>query len=212
MAQYFVIHPTHPQKRLIAQAAKLLRDGGLIAYPTDSCYALGCHTGDKDAMERMRRVRGMDESRHLTLMCRDLAEVATFARVDNARFKFLKSLTPGSYTFILEGTRELPRRILHPRRKTIGVRISGHPVVRALLEELGEPLLSATAMPPGPPGESEPFEEAADIRSRFEHDLALVLDGGHCGSMPTTVIDLTGDEARVLRAGLGPVDLPVENP
>jgi len=202
MAQYFVIHPTHPQKRLVAQAAKIVRDGGLIAYPTDSCYALGCHIGDKDAMERMRRVRGMDEHHHLTLMCRDIGEVAMFARVDNVRYRFLKSLTPGCYTFILEGTHELPRRILHPRRKTIGVRIPDHPVAQALLAELGEPMLSATAIPPG---STEPIDDAADIRARFEHDLALVLDGGSCGGVPTTVIDLTGPEAVVVRKGRGPV-------
>src|SRR5690606_20092393 len=140
MSQYFVIHPDNPQRRLISQAAEIVRDGGVIAYPTDSCYALGCHLGDKDAMTRLRRIRQVDENHHFTVMCRDLSEIATFARVDNAQYRLLKALTPGSYTFILEGTRELPRRLLHPRRKTIGLRVPDHPVAQALLAELNEPL------------------------------------------------------------------------
>ena len=200
MAQYFAVHPTHPQHRLIVQAARILRDGGVIAYPTDSCYAFGCRTGDTDALARLRRLRGFDEHHHLTLMCRDLSEIATYARVDNARFRLLKALTPGSYTFILEGTRELPRRILHARRKTIGLRVPDHPVVRALLEELNGPLLSATAMLPG---EDLPPNDAQDIRQHLERQLDLVLDGGPCGIEPTTVIDLTGEEAVVVRAGKG---------
>lgn len=203
MAQYFVIHPSHPQARLIGQAAQLIRDGGVIAYPTDSCYAFGCHIGDKDAMERMRRMRGVDDRHHLTLMCRDIAEVASFARVDNARYKILKSMTPGSYTFILEGTKELPRRLMHPKRKTIGVRIPDHPVTLALLETLGEPMLSATAIFPG---EEEPADDCALIRQRYEHDLALVMDGGNCGITPTTIVDLTGPEPVLVRSGKGPID------
>jgi len=191
VAQYFAVHPTHPQHRLIVQAARILRDGGVIAYPTDSCYAFGCQTGDTDALARLRRLRGFDEHHHLTLMCRDLSEIATYARVDNARFRLLKALTPGSYTFILEGTRELPRRILH---------VPDHPVVRALLEELNGPLLSATAMLPG---EEVPPNDAQDIRQHLERQLDLVLDGGPCGIEPTTVIDLTGEEAVVVRAGKG---------
>jgi tRNA threonylcarbamoyl adenosine modification protein (Sua5/YciO/YrdC/YwlC family) len=200
VAQYFAVHPTHPQHRLIVQAARILREGGVIAYPTDSCYAFGCQTGDTQALARLRRLRNFDESHHLNLMCRDLSEIATYARVDNARFRLLKALTPGSYTFILEGTRELPRRILHARRKTIGLRVPDHPVARALLEELNGPLLSATAMLAGdeaPPG------DAHEIRERLERQLDLVLDGGPCGTEPTTIIDLTGEDVVVVRAGKG---------
>lgn len=200
MAQLFQIHPTHPQRRLIASAARILRDGGVIAYPTDSCYAFGCHVGDKDAMERLRRLRGMDERRHLTLVCRDLSEIALYARVDNATYRLLRRLTPGSYTFILEGTRELPRRILHARRKTIGVRVPQHPVTQALVEELNEPLLSATAFLPG---EAEPANDARTIRERLEHQLDLVIDSGSCGMQPTTVLDLTGPVPLLVRKGKG---------
>ena len=204
MAQYFAVHPTHPQHRLIAQAAHIIRDGGVIGYPTDSCYALGCLTGDKGAMERMRRIRGVDERHHLTLMCRDLSEIALFARVDNAQYRLLRRLTPGSYTFILEATRELPRRILHARRKTIGLRVPAHAVVQALLRELDAPLLSATAIFPG---DELPVDDAHQLRERAEHDLDLVLDGGPCGLVPTTVIDLTGTSPQILRHGKGPVEL-----
>ena len=204
MAQYFAVHPTHPQPRLIAQAARIVREGGVIAYPTDSCYAFGCRTGDTDALARLRRLRDFDDRHHLTLMCRDLSEIATYARVDNARFRLLKALTPGSYTFILEGTRELPRRILHARRKTIGLRVPDHPVARALLEELDGPLLSATAMLPG---EQVPPNDAQDIREHLERHLDLVLDGGPCGTEPTTIIDLTGDQAVVVREGKGDMSL-----
>lgn len=203
MAQYFSIHPTHPQQRLIMQAANIVRDGGVIGYPTDSCYALGCHLGDKDAADRLRRIRDVDEKHHLTIVCSDLAQVALFARVDNARFRFIKQLAPGGYTFILEATKEMPRRALHARRKTIGVRIPRHAVVRALLEAIGEPLLSATAIIPG---DSEAVSDALELRTRLEHDLALVLDAGPCGTVPTTVIDLTGPQAQVVRQGAGPVD------
>jgi len=200
VAQYFAVHPTHPQHRLIVQAARIVRDGGVIAYPSDSCYAFGCQTGDRGALSRLRRLRGFDESHHLTLMCRDLSEIATYARVDNARFRLLKALTPGSYTFILEGTRELPRRVLHPRRRTIGLRVPDHPVARALLEELDGPLLSATAMLPG---DAMPPNDAQEIRQRLERQLDLVLDSGPCGTEPTTIIDLTGEEMVVLRKGKG---------
>jgi tRNA threonylcarbamoyl adenosine modification protein (Sua5/YciO/YrdC/YwlC family) len=202
MAQYFVIHPTHPQARLIARAAEIVRAGGVIAYPTDSCYALGCHVGDKSAMERLRRIRGVDERHHFTLMCRDLSEIGTYARVDNAQYRLLRMLTPGSYTFILEGTKDLPRRILNPRRKTIGLRVPDHPVALALLAELGEPLLSTTLILPG---DDAPLEDASEIRTRLERDVELVLDGGPCGTAPTTVVDLTGAVPEVLRAGKGPV-------
>jgi tRNA threonylcarbamoyl adenosine modification protein (Sua5/YciO/YrdC/YwlC family) len=202
MAQYFVIHPTHPQARLIARAAEIVRTGGVIAYPTDSCYALGCHVGDKSAMERLRRIRGVDERHHFTLMCRDLSEIGTYARVDNAQYRLLRMLTPGSYTFILEGTKDLPRRILNPRRKTIGLRVPDHPVALALLAELGEPLLSTTLLLPG---DDAPLEDAGEIRTRLERDVELVLDGGPCGTAPTTVVDLTGTAPEVLRAGKGAV-------
>jgi tRNA threonylcarbamoyl adenosine modification protein (Sua5/YciO/YrdC/YwlC family) len=202
VAQYFVIHPTHPQPRLLARAAEIVRGGGVIAYPTDSCYALGCHVGDKAAMERLRRIRGVDERHHFTLMCRDLSELGTFARVDNRQYRLLKTLTPGSYTFILEGTKDLPRRILHPRRKTIGLRVPDHPVALGLLAELGEPLLSTTLVLPG---DDAPLEDAAAIRRRLEHEVDLVLDGGPCGTTPTTGVDLTGAVPEVVREGKGPM-------
>ncbi|MBI2960152.1 MAG: threonylcarbamoyl-AMP synthase [Betaproteobacteria bacterium] len=200
MAQFFTVHPQNPQRRLMAQAARIIREGGVIAYPTDSCYAFGCHTGDKEALERLRRLRGFDERRHLTLMCRDLSELGTYARVNNASYRLLKSLTPGSYTFILEATRELPRRILHPRRKTIGLRVPDHKVARALLEELGEPLLSATAILPG---DEQPAPDAQQIADRLGGGLDLVIDGGACGIEPTTIIDLTGAQTVVIRKGKG---------
>lgn len=202
MAQYFVIHPTHPQPRLLARAAEIVRGGGVIAYPTDSCYALGCHVGDKAAMERLRRIRDVDERHHFTLMCRDLSELGTYARVDNAQYRLLKALTPGSYTLILEATKDLPRRILHPRRKTIGLRVPQHPVASALLAELGEPLLSTTLILPG---DATPLDDAREIRTRLEHDVDLVLDGGPCGIEPTTVVDLTGPAPEVLRVGRGDI-------
>ena len=198
MAQYFSVHPTHPQPRLIRQAAEIVRRGGLIAYPTDSSYALGCHLGDADAQQRLRRVRGVDDKHHLTLMCRDLSEIATYAIVDNVQFRLMKAATPGSYTFILRATREVPRRLQHPRRKTIGVRVPAHATALALLGELGEPMLSATLILPGA---AQPLAEAAEIRAALEHELDLIVDSGHCGIEPTTVIDLTGAAPVVLRAG-----------
>ena len=203
MAQYFLIHPTHPQHRLLQQATAIVRKGGVIGYPSDSCYAIGCHIGDKDALERMRRIRQVDDHHQLTLMCRDLSEIAAFARVDNAQYRLLKRLTPGSFTFILEATRELPRRILHPRRKTIGIRVPDHPVTHALLAELDEPLLSTTAILPG---DDAPISEGLELRERVQHDLDLVLDSGPCGVLPTTVIDLTGPEPVIVRQGRGVLD------
>jgi tRNA threonylcarbamoyl adenosine modification protein (Sua5/YciO/YrdC/YwlC family) len=200
MAQYFSIHPTHPQARLVRRAAEIVRGGGLIAYPTDSCYALGCHLGDARAVERLRRVRRMDARHHLTLMCRDLSEIAAYAIVDDARFRLLKRVTPGSYTFILRATREVPRRLAHARRKTIGVRVPGHPVAHALLAELNEPMLSATLLLPG---EASPPSDAQEIRARLEHEIDLVVDAGSCGAEPSTVLDLTGEEPVVVRAGKG---------
>jgi len=203
VAQFFSVHPTHPQHRLIAQAAQIIRKGGVIGYPTDSSYALGCHLADKDSADRLRRIRGVDEKHHLTLVCSDLSQVAVFAKVDTVRYRFLKQHAPGSFTFILEATKEVPRRTLNPKRKTIGVRIPGHPVVQALLAELGEPLLSATAILRG---ETDAVSDAQLLREALEHELALVLDAGACGIEPTTVIDLTGDQAVVLRQGAGRVE------
>ena len=202
MARYLSIHPDDPQQRLLAQAAEVVRDGGLVAIPTDSCYALGCHLGDKDAVERIRRIRGVDERHHLTLMCRDLSEIAQFARVDNAQYRLLKATTPGSYTFILEGTKELPRRVLHPKRKTIGLRIPEHKGALALLAELGEPLLTSTLMLPG---DEAPLTEGWEIQDRLDDHLELILDGGHCGTEPTTVVDLTRLPPELVRAGRGPL-------
>jgi tRNA threonylcarbamoyl adenosine modification protein (Sua5/YciO/YrdC/YwlC family) len=202
VAQYFAIHPTHPQPRLIRQAAEIVRRGGLIAYPTDSCYALGCHLDDAGAQARLRRVRAMDDKHHLTLMCRDLSEIATYAIFDNAQFRILKAATPGSYTFILRATREVPRRLMHPRRKTIGVRVPAHAAARALLAEMGEPMLSATLLLPD---SDVALADAPQIRAALEHQLDLVIDSGPCGIEPSTVIDLTGEAPIVLRAGKGPL-------
>ena len=198
MAQYFEIHPTHPQARLVRRAAEIVRRGGLIAYPTDSCYALGCHLGDAAALARLRRVRGVDDKHHLTLMCRDLSEIAAYAIVDNAQYRILKAVTPGSFTFILRATREVPRRLMHPKRKSIGVRVPRHPVAHALLAELNEPMLSATL---ALPGDAEPLSDAGEIRDRLERALDLVIDAGSCGVTPSTVVDLTGDQPLVLRRG-----------
>ena len=203
MAQYFEVHPTHPQPRLIARAAEIVRKGGVIAYPTDSCYALGCHIGDKDAMIRLRAIRGFEDSHHLTLMCRDLSEIALFARVDNRQFRLLKMLTPGSYTFILEASRELPRRLLHARRRTIGLRVPGHAVAHALLEALNEPLLSSTLIVAG---QDTPLNDAHEIREHLEHKVDLVLDSGSCGLDPSTVIDLSGAVPTLLRQGRGSIE------
>lgn len=200
MAQFFSVHPTHPQARLVRRAAEMVRRGALIAYPTDSCYALGCQLGNARALERLRRVRGIDARHHLTLMCRDLSEIAAYAIVDDARFRLLKRATPGSYTFILRATREVPRRLLHARRKTIGVRVPGHAVAHALLAELDQPMLSATL---SLPGTGQPLSDPHEIRDRLEHELDLVIDAGSCGVEPTTVIDLTADIPVVLRAGKG---------
>jgi tRNA threonylcarbamoyl adenosine modification protein (Sua5/YciO/YrdC/YwlC family) len=198
MAQLFSVHPTHPQKRLIRLAAETVRQGGVIAYPTDSCYALGCHLGDAAAAARLRRIRGIDERHHLTLMCRDLSEISTYALVDDARYRLLKRVTPGSYTFILPARRQVPRRVTS--RKTIGVRIPGHPAAHALLAELNEPMLSSTLTLAG---EVAALADAEEIRARLERQLDLIIDGGPCGTVPSTVIDLTKGEPRVLRLGKG---------
>ena len=200
MAQYFQIHPQNPQSRLIRTAVEIVRKGGVIVYPTDSCYALGCHIGDKTAMERIRAIRQVDDRHHFTLVCRDLKEIAQYARVDNVQYRLLKANTPGSYTFLLQATKEVPRRLQNPRRSSIGIRVPDHPVALALLAELNEPLLSSTLILPG---DGEPLTEADEIRERLEHHVDLVLDGGHCGGEPTTVIDMFDDNPVLVRAGKG---------
>ena len=202
MALLFSIHPDNPQPRLIEQAADLIRGGGLVALPTDSAYALCGQTGDAKLLDRIRRIRGVDERHHFTLLCRDLSEIANYARVDNAQYRLLKAATPGSYTFILEGTKELPRRVLHPKRKTIGLRVPDHPVARALLAELDEPLLSSTLILPG--GEF-PLTDPEEIRDRLEHQVDLVIEAGHCGAEMTTVINLADGPPELVRAGKGPL-------
>jgi len=200
MAQYFAIHPQDPQQRLIRRAVEIVRSGGLMVYPTDSCYALGCHIGDKSAMERVRRIRQVDEHHHFTLVCRDLSEIGQYAIVDNIQYRALKASTPGSYTFILRASREVPKRLLNPKRHTIGVRVPDHNVVRALLEEMGEPILSSTLILPG---DESPLNDMDEIRARLQHDVEVVLDGGSCGMEMTTVMDLTGDLPVVVRRGKG---------
>jgi tRNA threonylcarbamoyl adenosine modification protein (Sua5/YciO/YrdC/YwlC family) len=201
MSQYFEIHPDNPQKRLIGQAVSIIRDGGVIVYPTDSCYALGCHVGDKQAMERIARIRKTDAKHNFTLVCRDLSDIATYARVDNAMYRMLKSLTPAPYTFILKATNEVPRRLQNPKRKTIGIRIPDNAICQALLEELGEPLMSSTLIMPD---KELPETDPDDIRELLEKHVDLIIDGGHCGFEPTTVLTL-GDngEMEVLRRGRG---------
>jgi tRNA threonylcarbamoyl adenosine modification protein (Sua5/YciO/YrdC/YwlC family) len=204
MAQFFEVHPDNPQPRLLKQAAALLEGGGIVAVPTDSSYALACHLDDKAAADRLRQIRGVDEKHHLTLLCRDLSEVANYARVDNKQYRLLKSATPGPYTFILEASREVPRRVSHPQRKTIGLRVPEHRVLQALLALHATPLLATTLIAPG---ETEAMNDPQEIRSRFERQIAGVIDAGACPSEPTTVIDLTpmgtGDEAVVVRMGRG---------
>ena len=201
MAQFFSVHPENPQPRLVRQAVDIIRRGGVVAYPTDSCYALGCHIGDKRAMERIRRIRDVDERHHLTLVCRDLAEVGQFAKVDNLQFRLIRANTPGSYTFILRATRDVPRRLLTPRH-TIGVRIPDHPVAQALLAELGEPLLSSTLILPE---HGAPLNEPEEIRRALEHFVDLVIDAVSCDGQATTVIDLSSDQPRLLREGRGDI-------
>ncbi|MCX9156945.1 L-threonylcarbamoyladenylate synthase [Niveibacterium sp. 24ML] len=202
MAQYFSLFPDNPQPRLLRQAAEIIRDGGLVVFPTDSAYALAGQTGNAGLIDRIRRIRGVDDRHHLTLMVRDLSEIAHYARVDNAQYRLLKAVTPGPYTFILEGTKELPRRVLHPKRKTIGIRCPSHPVVAALLGELNEPMLTSTLLLPG---EDLPLTDAEDIRDRLEKLVDLVIEAGPCGPEATTVVDLTGGTPEVIRRGLGPL-------
>jgi len=200
VSQYFELHPANPQPRLLKQAAQILHDGGIAAVPTDSSYALVCHLDDKAAAERLRRIRGVDEKHHLTLLCRDLSELARFARVDNRQYRLLKLGTPGPYTFILEATKEVPRRLSHPSRRTIGLRVPEHLALQSLLEVFGQPLLATTLIPPG---ETEALNDAQEIRERFEKLVQAVLDAGACPLQPTTVIDLSGDEPVLVRQGRG---------
>jgi tRNA threonylcarbamoyl adenosine modification protein (Sua5/YciO/YrdC/YwlC family) len=200
MSQFFTIHPDNPNPRLIRQAAEVLRNGGVVVYPTDSCYALGCHLDDKEAVARIRQIRKLDEHHHMTLMCRDLSEISRYARVDNVQFRLLKNNTPGSYTFILEATKEVPKRLQHPKRSTIGIRIPDHPVALALLEELGEPISSSTLILPEEEG---PLNDAEHIRDVLEKRVDLVIDGGAVGMDFTTVIDLTGAVPVLVRRGKG---------
>lgn len=202
MSIYLQLHPVSPQRRFIRQAVGVLRAGGVIVYPTDSCYALGCHIGDKAALERIREIRQTDRHHHFTLVCRDLAEVGRYAVVDNWQYRLLRAHTPGPYTFLLKASRETPRRLKHERHGTIGLRVPDHPVTEMMLAELGEPIMSSTLLLPG---EELPRTDAAEIYERLEHSVDMVLDGGNCGLTPTTVIDLSGDHAVVLRAGRGDV-------
>src|ERR1700727_2353180 len=200
MARYFDIHPANPQRRAIVQVADIVRAGGVIAYPTDSCYALGCQLGSKDGMARIRSIRQLDDRHHLTLVCQDFAQLGQFAYVANPVFRAIKAATPGSYTFILPATKEVPRILQHPRKRTVGVRIPDHVVTQALLAELGEPLLSSTLLMPG---EDEPMTQGWEIKERLDHVVDAVLDSGDCGTEPTTVIDFSSGEAEIVRRGAG---------
>lgn len=200
MAERLLLHPTTPQARFLRQAADCLEEGGVIAYPTDSCYALGCAIGAKDAMERIQRLRQTGKRHFFTVICRDLSEIARFARVDNWQYRLLKAFTPGPYTFVLRATREVPRRLLEPRRKTVGIRVPDHAVVRALLKEFAEPLMSTTLMLPG---DGVPLTDAGEIESRVGYAVDLILDAGACGLEPSTIVDLSGDAPALLRAGKG---------
>ncbi len=200
MAQRFEVHPDNPQARFLRQAAQILDQGGIGAIPTDSSYALVCHLDDKAAAERLRQIRGVDDKHHLTLLCRDLSELASYARVDNKQYRLLKSGTPGAFTFILEATKEVPRRLSHPSRRTIGLRVPDHRVTQELLAIFGQPLLATTLIPPG---ESEPLNDADEISARFDRQLQLIIDAGACPMQPTTVLDLSGGEPVLVRSGRG---------
>lgn len=202
MALLLSIHPVNPQPRLVRQAIAAIRDGSVVAYPTDSCYALGCLIGDKDAMERIRRIREAGKDHNFTLVCRDLAEIARYARVNNQQYRTLRAFTPGPYTFLLEATREVPKRLQNPKRRTIGIRVPDNAVVRMLLAELGEPIMSSTLHLPG---DEAPLTDAQEIKSRLEHQVDIVIDGGHCGFEPTSIVDLSGEAPAVVRRGKGEV-------
>ena len=203
MSQYFVIHPSHPQQRLLRRAAGILEKGGIVVYPTDTTYALGCHIGDKASLERIRQVRRLDKQHHFTLACRDLSEVSAYARVDNANYRILRRLTPGPFTFLLQASREVPRRLVHPRRRTIGLRIPGNAIARELLENLGQPMMTTTMRLPG---HDTALTDAEGIRDALEKTVDLIIDGGSRGVIPTTVVDLTGEAPLVTREGLGVLD------
>ena len=200
MARYFDVHPVDPQPRAIAQAVEIVRSGGLIAYPTDSCFALGCALGNQDGKDRIVRIRKLDDRHHFTLVCSDFAQLGQFVHINNASFRAIKAATPGSYTFILPATKEVPRRLLHPKKKTVGVRIPDHRVAQALLAELGEPLLSSTLLLPDT---EEPMTEGWEIKDLLDHELDAVIDSGECGKEPTTVVDLSDGDAEILRVGAG---------
>jgi tRNA threonylcarbamoyl adenosine modification protein (Sua5/YciO/YrdC/YwlC family) len=202
VSQYFVIHPETPQPRLIRQAAEIIRGGGVVVYPTDATYALGCLIGDKDALDRIRRIRGLDESHQLTLVCRDLSEIASYAKVGNAHYRLLKAMTPGPFTFILPATKQVPRRVQHPKRKTIGIRVPDNAILQALLTELGEPLMSTTLQLPG---DEQPLNDPYEVRQRLEKLVDLIIDGAFGDLEPTTVVDLSEDVPRVVREGRGDV-------
>lgn len=200
MARYFDVHPHDPQRRTIAQAVEVITSGGLIAYPTDSGYALGCQLGNKDGLDRIRTIRKLDDKHHFTLICRDFAQLGQFVQIDNAIFRSIKAATPGSYTFILPATKEVPRRMLHPKKKTVGARIPDHRVVQALLAELGEPLVSSTLLMPG---EDEPMTQGWEIKEALDNQIDAVIDSGECGPQPTTVIDFRSPQPEVVRRGAG---------
>ncbi len=200
MSQYFELHPVNPQLRLIRRAVEIVRNGGVIAYPTDSCYALGCHIGDKAALELVRRIRQADRNHHFTLVCRNLSEIGRFARLDTWQFRMLKAATPGPFTFLLPASRETPRRVQHEKRRTIGIRVPDHPVPQMLLAELGEPLMSSTLILPG---DSAPLTDGKEIHARLEHEIDAVLDGGNCGIEPTTVVDMAVSPPAIIRRGKG---------
>lgn len=200
MARYFDVHPDNPQPRAIAQAGAILRSGGLVAYPTDSCYALGCRIGNREGLSRIRTIRQLDDSHHFTLVCGDFAQLGQLVHLDNAIFRAVKAATPGQYTFILPATKEVPRILLHPKKKTVGVRIPDHVVTHALLEELGEPLVSSTLLLPG---EEEPLTQGWEIKDRLDHVLDAVIDSGECGEVPTTVVDFSSGEPEITRLGAG---------
>jgi len=200
MSQFFQLHPENPQVRLVRQAVDIIREGGVVAYPTDSAYALGCHIGDKQALDRIRRIRRLDDKHNFTLVCRDLSEIASYARVDNTAYRLMRHNTPGPYTFILRATSEVPRRLMHPKRKTVGLRVPDHPITAALLQDLGEPLMSVTLIMPG---DEYPLTDPYDIRQLLEHEVDLVIDGGYCGMEPTTVVDLEEEVPYIVRVGKG---------
>jgi tRNA threonylcarbamoyl adenosine modification protein (Sua5/YciO/YrdC/YwlC family) len=204
VSQFFQIHPDNPQARLVRHAVDIIREGGVVVYPTDSAYALGCHIGDKNALDRIRRIRQLDDRHNFTLVCRDLSEIATYARVDNTTYRLLRQCTPGPYTFILRATSEVPRRLMHPKRKTVGLRVPDNAIALALLQDLGEPLMSVTLIMPG---DEYPLIDPYDIRETLEHQVDLVIDGGYCGMEATTVVDLADEVPMVLRAGKGDLAL-----